>query len=107
MRESSMKDYAPDRSRSSKSAGRPVLAQIAAASPGNIERLFTQSNAGRWGLSPDSFAIALNRSAEKRLSSGSLAPDKLEEFFSSLHLEDLALATACLENSEAAWEHFV
>ena len=102
-----MKDYAPDRSRNSKSAGRPVPAQIAAASPGNIERLFAQSNAGRWGLSRDSFAVSLKRSAEKRLSSGSLAPDKLEEYLSSLHLEDLALATACLENCEAAWEHFV
>ncbi len=102
-----MKEDAPDRSRSSKSAGRPVLAQIVAASSGKIEWLYAQSNAGRWGLSRDSFTVSLTRSAEKRLSSGSLAPDKLEEYLSSLHLEDLALATACLENCEAAWEHFV
>lgn len=84
-----------------------MLAQIVAASSGKIEWLYAQSNAGRWGLSRDSFTISLKRSAEKRLSSGSLAPDKLEEYLSSLHLEDLALATACLENCEAAWEHFV
>ncbi len=102
-----MKEDAPNSSRSSKSAGRPLLAQMGAASSGKIEGLYAQSNAGRWGLSRDSFTIALNRSAEKRLSSGSLAPDKVEEYFSSLHLEDLALATACLENCEAAWEHFV
>jgi RNA polymerase sigma factor (sigma-70 family) len=102
-----MKEDTPDRSRSSKPAGRPVLAQMAAASSGKIEWLYAQSNAGRWGLSRDSFTISLKRSAEKRLSSGSLAPDKLEEYLSSLHLEDLALATACLENCEAAWEHFV
>lgn len=84
-----------------------MLAQIVAASSGKIAWLYAQSNAGRWGLSRDSFAVSLKRSAEKRLSSGSLAPDKLEEYLSSLHLEDLALATACLENCEAAWEHFV
>lgn len=84
-----------------------MLAQIVAASSGKIEWLYAQSNAGRWGLSRDSFTISLKRSAEKRLSSGSLAPDKLEEYLSSLHLEDLALATACLEDCEAAWEHFV
>ena len=87
--------------------GRPVLAQRVAASSGKIAWLYAQSNAGRWGLSRDSFTSSLKRSAEKRLSSGSLAPDKLEEYLSSLHLEDLALATACLENCEAAWEHFV
>jgi RNA polymerase sigma-70 factor (ECF subfamily) len=107
MRESSMKENAPDRSRSSKSAGRPVLAQRVAASSGKIEWLYAQSNAGRWGLSRDGFITALERSAEKRLSAGTLAPDKLDEYLSSLHLEDLALATACLENCEAAWEHFV
>ena len=84
-----------------------MLAQIVAASSGKIAWLYAQSNAGRWGLSRDSFTSSLKRSAEKRLSSGSLAPDKLEEYLSSLHLEDLALATACLENCEAAWEHFV
>ena len=84
-----------------------MLAQRVAASSGKIEWLYAQSNAGRWGLSRDSFTVSLTRSAEKRLSSGSLVPDQLEEYFSSLHLEDLALATACLENCEAAWEHFV
>jgi len=84
-----------------------VLAQRVAASSGKIAWLYAQSNAGRWGLSRDSFTVSLTRSAEKRLSSGSLVPDQLEEYFSSLHLEDLALATACLENCEAAWEHFV
>jgi len=102
-----MKEDSANRSRSSKSAGRPVLAQRVAASSGKIEWLYAQSNAGRWGLSRDSFTVSLTRSAEKRLSSGSLVPDQLEEYFSSLHLEDLALATACLENCEAAWEHFV
>jgi len=40
------------------------------------------------------------------LASGALIPPKLEEYLGALHLEDLALATACAEGGEAAWEHF-
>lgn len=71
------------------------------------EGLFAQSGAGRWGLSAQKFSAALQRSAERSLASGALATEKIDEYLRSLHLEDLALATACLENSEAAWEHFV
>ena len=31
----------------------------------------------------------------------------VEQYFASLHLSDLALATACIDGHEAAWEHFV
>jgi RNA polymerase sigma factor (sigma-70 family) len=72
-----------------------------------LDWLFARASAARWGLPRDSFAAALHRSAEKRLAAGALPPEKLEEYFASLHLEDLALATACLENCEAAWDFFV
>lgn len=71
------------------------------------QRLFGQCGAGRWGVSCEQFSAALQRSVEKRLAAGALAPERTEEYLSSLHLEDLALATACLENCEPAWEHFV
>ncbi len=102
-----MKESAPDRSQLRNSAGRPSPAQTVAASPAKIEWLYAQSKAGRWGLSRERFAASLERSAEKRLSSGNLSPEKLDEYFAALHLEDLALATACMENCEAAWDHFV
>jgi RNA polymerase sigma factor (sigma-70 family) len=102
-----MKTDASDHSRASKPAGRTGTAQTLAASPAKIEWLYAQSKAGRWGLSRERFAASLNRSAEKRLASGNLAPEKIEEYLGSLHLEDLALATACMENCEPAWEHFV
>src|SRR6267154_595252 len=70
------------------------------------EWLYAQANAARWGLSRGHFAVALERSASKRLASGALTPLKLEEYLGALHLEDLALATACGEGGEAAWEHF-
>src|SRR6266481_2383476 len=71
-----------------------------------LEWLYAQANAARWGLSRGDFAVALERSASKRLASGALTPSKLEEYLGALHLEDLALATACAAGGEAAWEHF-
>ncbi len=102
-----MKESAPDRSQPRNPAGRPSPAQTVAASPARIEWLYAQSKAGRWGLSLERFAASLERSAEKRLTSGNLSLEKLDEYFAALHLEDLALATACMEDCEPAWDHFV
>src|ERR1700694_3324166 len=71
-----------------------------------LEWLYAQADAARWGLSRGDFAVALERSASKRLASGALTPSKLEEYLGALHLEDLALATACAEGGEAAWDNF-
>jgi len=71
-----------------------------------VDWLYAQSQSGRWGLSRDGFSAALERSAKKRCASGSVTLHQLEEFLSALHLEDLALACACAEGCEAAWEHF-
>ena len=78
-----------------------------AISPASLDRLYAQSKAARWCLSRASFSISLQRCAQKWLASGSFSPDKLEEYLSALHLEDLALASACLEDCEAAWEFFL
>jgi len=102
-----MKQDTPDRSQSRQPAVRSSAAQTLAASPATLDELFAQSKAGRWGLSRERFAASLERSAEKRLASGNLALEKLDEYLSALHLEDLALAAACMENCEPAWEHFV
>ena len=71
-----------------------------------LEWLYAQSQAGRWEISRERFAAALERSAKKALSPGTVTPQKLQEYLSALHLEDLALATACADRSEPAWEHF-
>lgn len=102
-----MKEDSPNRSEARKPTASTGMAQIVAASPAKIDWLFSQSKAWRWGLSCERFAASLQRSAEKRLASGNLAPGKVEEYVAALHLEDLALATACMENSEPAWEYFV
>jgi RNA polymerase sigma-70 factor len=76
-------------------------------SPPAVERLYSQAEGQRWSLSLEHFAVALERSAKKRLASGELDQEKLEQFFQGLHLEDLALAVACAEGNITAWEHFV
>jgi RNA polymerase sigma factor (sigma-70 family) len=71
-----------------------------------LECFYAQSQAGRWEISRERFAAALERSAKKALLPGTVTPQKLQEYLSALHLEDLALATACADGSESAWEHF-
>jgi RNA polymerase sigma factor (sigma-70 family) len=71
-----------------------------------IDHLFTQSGASFWDLSVEEFSAALARSAKKSLPSEPSAP-ALQEYLSSLHLQDLALSCACAEGRVAAWEHFV
>jgi RNA polymerase sigma factor (sigma-70 family) len=102
-----MKQDTSDRSPARQPAVHGSAARTPAASLAKLDWLFAQSKAGRWGLSRERFAASLDRSAEKRLASGNLLPEKLDEYLTALHLEDLALATACMENCEPAWEHFV
>ena len=71
-----------------------------------LEELYVQSQAGRWGVVRERFATVLERSARKALPLATVTPQKLQEYFGALHLEDLALATACAEGCEAAWEYF-
>ncbi len=102
-----MKKTTSDRPETSTLAGRALPAETTLVPSTRLELLYSQSNASRWHVSRERFAASLQRSAEKRLASGILAPEKLEEYLAALHLEDLALATACMENCESAWEHFV
>ena len=93
-------------SRVNQPAGHAATLQSLGVSASAIDRLYSQSKAERWCLSRASFAASLYRSAEKRVPGATPAPGTLEDYLSALHLEDLALATACIENCEAAWEHF-
>jgi RNA polymerase sigma-70 factor (ECF subfamily) len=72
-----------------------------------VARLYQQAKASRWGVSERAFTSALERSAAKALPDAPLDRHRLERYLSSLHLEDLALACACADGHEAAWDHFV
>src|SRR2546428_14142191 len=71
-----------------------------------LEWLYAQSQAGRWEIPRERFAAALERSARKALTPGTVTPQKLQNYLRALHLEDLALTVACADGGEAAWEHF-
>ena len=88
-----------------------------AASPGRVgwltscqplvDQLFAASSAASWGLPRDLFAAALERSARKRFGEESPGAGQVEEYLSTLHLQDLAVACACAEGRADAWDHFV
>ena len=88
----------------SESTSRPSLL---ASCQSLVDCLFTESGAASWGLSKKGFLIALERSAAKRFAGTPVAPGQVQEYLSSLHLRDLALACACAEGLAEAWEHFV
>jgi len=67
-------------------------------------RLHRRAGAERWQVSVADFAAALERSAAK---AGGCGERAAEQYLDALHLEDLALACACTQGDEAAWEHFV
>jgi RNA polymerase sigma-70 factor, ECF subfamily len=71
-----------------------------------VERLYLKANGERWRVSKRRFAEALESSAQ-RAAGPDQPPRDLERYLSVLHVEDLALACACADGDEAAWEHFV
>jgi RNA polymerase sigma factor (sigma-70 family) len=70
-------------------------------------KLFAESLADRWHLSFQSLQSALTRSAAKRFGESAAGAEKIQEYFASLHMEDLVLSCACAEGSENAWNEFV
>ena len=71
-----------------------------------VERLHRRANAERWRLSTAQFGDALESSARRSFPEGA-DQSTLERYCASLHLEDLAVACACAEGIESAWDHFV
>lgn len=69
--------------------------------------LHSEAMCARWELSQEAFAEGLRRSAEKRFGCVHADPREIEAYLRSLHLEDLALACACSEGVEKAWEFFI
>jgi RNA polymerase sigma-70 factor (ECF subfamily) len=74
--------------------------------PDVVKRLHRKAAADRWDVTPARFAVALYASVSHAFPEGT-TPSAAERYLSSLQLEDLALATACADGHEAAWEHFI
>ncbi len=73
-----------------------------------IERLSQKAAApAEWQLTQERFAHALERSAAQRFRGAVPSEKEVALYVESLHLSDLALACACSDGSEHAWEQFV
>jgi RNA polymerase sigma factor (sigma-70 family) len=72
-----------------------------------VRQLFRESSAERWHLSFQSFHTTLTRSAAKRFGEAAPNLERIQEYFRTLHVQDLVLACACAEGSESAWNEFV
>ena len=74
--------------------------------PDGRGQLHRKANASRWDVTPDRFAVVLESSVAHAFPDAPAGP-AVERYVASLHLEDLALATACADGNEAAWDHFI
>ena len=72
-----------------------------------VERLYHRADAGRWQLSIEDFARALEASVTKAFAGPTPSARDVQRYIESLRHADLALASACAAGHEAAWDHFV
>jgi RNA polymerase sigma-70 factor (ECF subfamily) len=72
-----------------------------------VRRLHGLARADRWDVSVERFGDALAACAAHGFPEGPAAPRQLERYLAGLRLEDVALACACADGHEGAWEHFV
>lgn len=72
--------------------------------PRLLERLHRESGAAKWQVSVERFGKALTASLEK---ASVKSPSEIEKYLAGLHLADLALACACADGHDPAWEHFI
>jgi RNA polymerase sigma-70 factor len=72
-----------------------------------LARLHSQAQADRWHVSLDAFGRLLEAGAAKACGEREPTPADLARYLSSLHLEDVALACACADGDDSAWQHFV
>jgi RNA polymerase sigma factor (sigma-70 family) len=71
------------------------------------ERLHRVSRAEQWGVSRDTFARAIERGVRHAFGGDPPEASQLDRHLASLRLEDLALACACADGHDAAWDHFI
>ncbi|MEA2626169.1 MAG: polymerase sigma-70 factor, subfamily [Candidatus Binatota bacterium] len=73
-----------------------------------VERLYNTSRAARWALPKPDFGLALYTSAGSYFRRGPKASAwNVEGYLNKLHVEDLALASACHLGIEQAWLYFL
>ena len=72
-----------------------------------IERLYQTAQAERWHVDRNAFAATLEASLNKAFPEASADSQAFARYLNGLHLQDLALACACANGHEEAWQHFI
>ena len=78
-----------------------------ALDPALVTRLHGRARAERWAVTVARFGEALDASAARAFTASPGGTREVERYLGGLHLEDLALACACADGHEGAWEHFI
>jgi RNA polymerase sigma-70 factor, ECF subfamily len=68
--------------------------------------MYARSGAERWQVPAERLCEAIERSLDHRFPNAATEPDAAV-YLESLHLDDLALACACIDGHDDAWEHFI
>lgn len=71
-----------------------------------VRRLYDLSGASAWAVAPNRLRAAIARSLAHRFPDEAPA-DGGQTYLASLHVTDLALAVACIDGHDGAWEHFI
>ena len=72
-----------------------------------IDRLFDRAGADQWDVPRERFEAAIVASVNHAFGAISATTSEVSEYLDDLKLEDLALAIACEDGSDHAWEHFM
>jgi RNA polymerase sigma factor (sigma-70 family) len=72
-----------------------------------VARLHRDAGCVRWRVTVGRFAEALEASAARAFADREVSAPELDAYLKSLRLEDLALACACADGDDEAWDHFV
>ncbi len=72
-----------------------------------LRDVYDHAQAARWAVTPARLDAAIERSIAKAFPTSTPGAPELAKYVRALHLEDLALAAACEDGHEGAWEHFV
>ena len=72
-----------------------------------IDRLFERSSAEHWDVPRERFEAAIYNSLNHAFGAINPTSSEVSEYLDDLYVEDLALAIACENGSERAWEHFM
>lgn len=87
--------------------GRCENRRIAMLDTGLVTRLYREAGAERWHVAPETFRAALQASVDKTFAGNSVDRSEVERYLNGLHLDDLALACACADGDDDAWQHFI